>query len=236
MNKKMLVITFCVIAAVCLYMTVLAEYLTIEYLKSYQAEYSAYYQKNPITSLFTYTGLFILCTIISIPATAFLTIAAGALFGFIPGVLISMFSALSGAALAFLLARYVLGEALQRKYCDQLRTVNDGIEKEGAFYLFSLRVMPIMPFCVINFVMGLTRMKLLQYLVVTLIGITSWILIYVYAGTTLRNIRAIEDIISFEVFAALMLLGCFPLVMRRVIPAITAKFEKKSTKIKSELA
>lgn len=209
--------------AISLYFIGLDQYLSLSHLKSYQAEYAAYYHANPTISLIVYSALFILLTVISIPATAILTVAAGALFGFVPGVLISLFSAVTGAVLAFLLARHVLGEKLQRKYCDQLKIVNDGIDKEGAFYLFSLRVMPILPFCMINFLMGLTRMKLVQYATITSIGIIFWVCIYVYAGTTLRKIKEIGDIISWDVVVALILLGMFPWIMKRVMPMISAK-------------
>ncbi len=227
MTRKIWLFSGFIILLMTLYFAGLQSYMSLDVLKAYQAEYSTYYHRNPATSLILYSLLFIAFTIVSIPATAILTVAAGALFGFIPGVLISLFSAVTGAVFAFLLARHYLGEGLQEKYCDQLKLINDGVAQEGGFYLFSLRVMPIMPFCLINFLMGLTQMKLLKYVLITIIGALSWVVIYVYAGTTLRTIKSLEDIISTEVFMALILLGLFPLLMKKIIPLISEKKRKK---------
>ena len=220
MQKKIIITAFIIGSIIAAYFYYLDEYVTLTEIRHFLREAVLYYRDNPVTTIVVYSLLFIITTVLSIPATAVLTLIAGAMFGLVPGVLLVLFSATVGAVLSFLLARHFLGTRFQQKYKCQLDKINQGIEDEGNYYHFSLRVMPVLPFCVINILMGLTKMRLWNYTLITLAGIATWVIIYVYAGTMLRRIRSFEDIVSYEMAIAMILLGTFPIIMKKILSYI----------------
>src|SRR6185436_8870473 len=143
---------------------------------------------------------------------------AGAIFGLLWGVVIVSFASTIGATLAFLASRYLLRDWVQGRFGDKLKTINDGVEKEGAFYLFALRLVPAFPFFLINLVMGLTKMPTRTYFWVSQLGMLAGTIAYVYAGTQLGQFR-----ISAGLVGAFVILGVFPLVAKRILDALKAR-------------
>lgn len=223
MKQKIITAIIIVGAIICAYYLFLDQYVSVSELRAALSGLVEYYRAYPTATMLIFSMLFIILTVLSIPATAILTLTAGALFGLIPGIILTLISATAGAILSFLIARHFFGESIQKKYKCQLDGINEGIKNEGNYYLFSLRVMPVLPFCVINILMGLTKMRLWDYTLMTVTGITSWVVIYVYAGTMLRRIRSFDDIISYEMATALILLGIFPIAVKKLLSFIQKK-------------
>jgi len=148
---------------------------------------------------------------------------AGAVFGLLWGTLIVSFASTLGATLAFLVARFVLRDAVQGRFGDSLRSINNGIEKDGAFYLFALRLVPAFPFFVINLVMGLTPIRTLMFYLVSQVGMFPGTLVYVNAGTQLADIESLSDIASPSLLASFALLGVFPIIAKKVVAIVKAK-------------
>ena len=135
----------------------ISDYLQLEYLKNQRDEFSNFYETNPLATVTAYMLLYILTTALSLPGATILTLAGGAIFGLKIGTLVVSFASTIGASLAFLASRFILQESIEAKFGDRLKTINEGLNKDGAFYLFSLRLIPVVPFFVINLVMGLTN-------------------------------------------------------------------------------
>lgn len=152
-----------------------------------------------------------------------MSLAIGAVFGLFWGVLLVSFAASIGATLAFLAARFLLRDSVQRRFGKQLRVLNSGIEKDGGFYLFSLRLMPVFPFFLINLLMGLTPIRPRIFYVATQTGMLAANLIFVNAGTQLAKIDALSGILSPSLIASLTLLGIFPLFARILVNRLAAK-------------
>ncbi|HET7314423.1 TIGR04283 family arsenosugar biosynthesis glycosyltransferase, partial [Salinisphaera sp.] len=152
-----------------------------------------------------------------------MTLAGGALFGLVRGVLLVSFASSIGATLAFLAARFLLRDWVQKRYRRRLQAVNDGIEKDGAWYLFSLRLVPVFPFFVINLVMGLTPMRTVTFYAISQIGMLAGTVVYVYAGTRIAAIDHVADVFSPGLIAALVLLGLFPLIARKLMALFQAR-------------
>ena len=176
---------------------------------------------------FSSAGLFflgyMLATALSVPGAAVLTLAAGAIFGLWWGTLIASFASSAGATLAFLSARFLLRDAVQRRYGQRLKAFNDGIARDGAFYLLTLRLLPVVPFVLINLLMGLTPIRLWTYYWVSQLGMLPGALAYVYAGTQLARIGSPQDILSPGLLGAFVLLGMLPLLARKALVWLRAR-------------
>ena len=174
MDKKLLqrlLIVVAIIALVVLFKVLgLGQYLTLDYLKASQDKFAQLYTNHRFAVIAVYMAVYIIVTALSLPGAAVMTLAGGAMFGFWIGVLVVSFSSTIGATLACLVARFLLRDWVQNKFGEKLSAMNKGIENEGAFYLFSLRLVPIFPFFVINLAMGLTTMRLLTFYWVSQIG------------------------------------------------------------------
>jgi len=168
----------------------LGQYLSLDFFKSQQARIDAYYRAHPLRLGMIYFALYVGVTGLSLPGAAMMTLAAGAIFGLVWGTVIVSFASTLGAALAFLASRFLLRDAVQSRFGDKLKAINAGIEREGAFYLFMLRLVPAFPFFVINLVMGLTPMKTVTFYRVSQLGMLPGTLVYVNAGTQLARIDA----------------------------------------------
>ena len=155
-----------------------------------------------------------------IPFLSSINKIGGALFGFWKGVLIASFAAALGGTLAFWLSRFVLHDIVQRHFGERLAAVNAGVAKDGAFYLFSMRLVPVIPFFMINMVMGLTPMRTLTFYWVTQLGMLAGILVYVTAGTQLAEVEHLADILSPGLIGSLALLGLFPLLAKKALGLI----------------
>ncbi len=201
----------------------LQRYLTLTELKLRQADFESYYTQNRLLTLGLYFVLYIVVTALSLPGAAVMTLAGGALFGFFPALLVVSFASSIGATLAFLVSRFMLRDWVQRKFKNRLEALNKGIKKEGAFYLFTLRLVPIFPFFVINLVMGLTPMKPWTFYLVSQVGMLAGTAVYVNAGTQLGQLESLSGIISPEILLSFALLGIFPLIARKSVEFIKAQ-------------
>jgi pyruvate/2-oxoglutarate dehydrogenase complex dihydrolipoamide dehydrogenase (E3) component/uncharacterized membrane protein YdjX (TVP38/TMEM64 family) len=196
----------------------LRQYLSIEFFQARRADIESYVQANPVQAIGAYFLIYVAVTGLSLPGAAILTLVGGAIFGLVEGVVIVSFASTLGATLAFLASRYLLRDWVQGKFGDKLKPINDGVAREGAFYLFALRLVPAFPFFVINLVMGLTPIKTLTFYWVSQLGMFAGTIVYVYAGTQLGQFK-----ISAGLIGAFILLGIFPLVAKKVLDALKAR-------------
>ncbi len=197
-----------------------ARYFSLDYFKSQQAAIDTWYQAHPWQTALIYFLVYVAVTGLSLPGAALLTLAGGAIFGLLWGTLIVSFASSIGATLAFLASRFLFRDAIQRRFGDKLRTVNAGVEKEGAFYLFTLRLVPAFPFFLINLVMGLTPMKTWTFYWVSQIGMLLGTIVYVNAGTQLARIDSLRGILSLELIISFALLGVFPLAAKKIVDLV----------------
>jgi len=197
----------------------LGHFLSLAYLKSRQGELAALYGAKPLVVASAFFAVYVVATALSIPGAAVLTLAAGAIFGLFAGVVIVSFASSIGATLAFLASRHVLREAVQSRFGARLAEIDKGVASEGAFYLFTLRLVPVVPFFVINLALGLTKMKAATFYWVSQIGMLAGTLVYVNAGTQLARIESLNGIASPGIVGSFVLLGVFPLIARRIVAA-----------------
>ncbi|MBA2690555.1 MAG: FAD-dependent oxidoreductase, partial [Burkholderiales bacterium] len=200
----------------------LGQYLTPAFLKSRQAILEGYYAVNPWRTGLWFFAAYVAITAL-IPGAAVLTLAAGAVFGLVAGTLIASFASSIGATIAFLISRFLLRDAVQSKFGDKLTAMNKGVEKDGAFYLFTLRIVPAFPFFLINLLMALTPLPTRTFYWVSQVGMLAGTLVYVNAGTQLAKIDNLRDILSPGLVLSFTLLGIFPLVAKKVIEVIRTR-------------
>jgi len=201
----------------------LGQYLTLSYLKSQQQIFNDYYQNNRFSTLLIYFIVYIIVTALSLPGATVMTLAGGALFGLWTALIVVSFASSIGATLAFLASRFLLRDWVQKRFGDKLKAVNEGIEKDGAFYLFSLRLVPLFPFFMINLVMGLTPLKTCQYYIVSQLGMLAGTIVYVNAGTQLGQLESAGGILSPGLLISFILLGVFPLFAKRLLAVFQAR-------------
>ncbi len=198
----------------------LGRYLSFEQLKASQASFDQLYAQQPLTVAAVYFGVYVLATALSIPGAVIITLGGGAVFGLWQGLLLVSFASTLGATLAFLASRFVLREWVEARFGQRLADINAGVDKEGAFYLFTLRLIPVVPFFLINLLMGLTRMKTWTYYWVSQLGMLAGTAVYVNAGTQLAQLDSVRGILSPALLGSFVLLGIFPLLARRVVAAV----------------
>ncbi len=195
----------------------LGQYLTLEYFKSQQAIIEGYWQTYPVLVASVYFIIYVAVTAFSLPGALLMTLLGGAIFGLAWGTLIISFASTIGATLAFLVSRLLLRDMVQQRFGDKLRAANRGIEKDGAFYLFTLRLVPAFPFFIINLVMGLTPIKTWTYYWVSQVGMLAGTLVYVNAGTQLAKLESLSGILSPALLLSFTLLGIFPLLAKKLL-------------------
>lgn len=195
----------------------LQQYFTLETLKAKQMELLAYHQANPMITIGFYMLIYIAITALSLPGATILTLAGGGVFGVWLGTLIVSFASTIGATIAFLSARFLFRENVQQKFGQRLKTVDQGMEEEGAFYLFTLRLVPVVPFFMINLLMGLTPIKTRTFYWVSQIGMLAGTIVYVNAGTQLAKLESLSGILSPPLLGSFVLLGFFPLLTKKAL-------------------
>lgn len=195
----------------------LGRFFSLEYIKSSREAFQAVYAQHSLAVIAVYFLLYVLTTALALPAATVLTLIGGAVFGLIAGTVIISFASSIGAAIAFLIARYLLRDWVQSKFGHKLNKVNKGIEAEGAFYLFTLRLIPVFPFFMINTVMALTPMRLFTYYWVSQLGMFPATVVYVNAGKELGQLESLSGLLSPGLIASFVVLGVFPLFMKMVI-------------------
>ena len=192
-------------------------YFTLANLQVQRSAIISYYDSQPILAVLIYGLIYVIITGLSLPGATILTLAGGALFGLFWGTVIVSFASSIGATVAFLAARYLFRDSVERQFGDTLKKINDGIAKDGAYYLFTLRLVPLIPFFGINLIMGLTSMKTSTYYWVSQVGMLAGTLVYVNAGTRLAEIKSLSDISSPLLIFSFLLLGIFPLAAKKLV-------------------
>ncbi|ENM5740320.1 TVP38/TMEM64 family protein [Vibrio mimicus] len=223
MNRK-LIIALILIAIAALLVTQFSQYLTLEVAKAKQAELASYIDAHLLQATLIYFVVYVLLTAFSIPGATVVTLLGAALFGFWLSLLLASFASTIGATLAFLSSRFLLRDWVQSKFAEKLLTINQGVERDGAFYLLSLRLIPVFPFFLINLVMGLTPISTWRYYWVSQLGMLPGTAVYLNAGTQLAEISSLGEIISLPVLASFVLLGVFPIVVKWLM----GKFQQRS--------
>jgi uncharacterized membrane protein YdjX (TVP38/TMEM64 family) len=198
----------------------LGQYLSLDNFKASQADIVAAKDANPALYIAGFFLLYVAVTGLSIPGAAIMTLVAGALFGVVLGTLIVSFASTMGATLAFLSSRYLLRDWVQGKFGERLRAVDDGLEKDGAFYLFTLRLIPVFPFFVINLLMGLTRIKTGTFFWVSQIGMLPATIVFVNAGTQISRIDSTAGLLSPTLIASFVALALFPWAAKGIVAVV----------------
>ena len=205
----------------------LQKYMTLEYIKSSKAFFISSYEKNPILVLGSYFLSYIVITAFSLPGAVWMTLGGGAFFGLFAGTVIVSFASSVGATLAMLIARFLLRDWVQSRFEKQMQIINAGINTDGGFYLFTLRLVPAVPFFVINMGMGLTPLRAGTFYWVSQIGMLPGTLVYINAGSELGKIQSVGEILSPTLIASFVLLGTFPLLVKKMLAFIEKRRRKK---------
>ncbi|HXG99334.1 MAG TPA: FAD-dependent oxidoreductase [Sphingomicrobium sp.] len=215
MNRGKLALLLLLLAAIAAFFVFdLSTYLTLDNLKSRQSDIATLLERRPFAIIASFLLLYVAVTALSLPGATILTLAAGAIFGLWLGTLIASLASVIGASLAFLSSRYLLRDWVKARFGRRVEAIDQGIEKDGAFYLLTLRLIPAFPFFLINLAMGLTAMKLAIFAVVSQIGMLPGTLVFVNAGTQLARIESTSDILSPTLIGSFVLLGLFPLIAK----------------------
>ena len=215
--KRLLIIAALAALVAAYFFFGLGDYLTVEGIKQVAGDVGAYYERNPAQVIAGFFLVYVAVAAASLPGAAVMTLAAGALFGVLVGTIIVSFASTLGATLAFLASRYVLRDGIEARFGERLRTVNQGLERDGAFYLFTIRMIPLFPFFVVNLVMGLTRIGTWTFAWVSQVGMLLGTIVYVNAGTQLARIDSLSGIASPAVLASFALLGIAPWFAKAII-------------------
>jgi pyruvate/2-oxoglutarate dehydrogenase complex dihydrolipoamide dehydrogenase (E3) component/uncharacterized membrane protein YdjX (TVP38/TMEM64 family) len=222
-RKKLLLIGALLVLIALFFAFDLGRFLSLDTLQSRQLEFAALYAERPLIVIAAYFVIYVAVTALSLPGAAIMTLAGGAIFGLWVGTLIVSFASTTGATLAFLTSRYLLRESVQARFSARIAEIDKGIEKDGAFYLFTLRLVPLVPFFIINLVMGITRMRVVVFSGVSQLGMLAGTAVFVNAGTQLAKIESLRGILSPAVLGSFVLLGVFPLIAKQLVAAAQAR-------------
>ena len=222
-KKKLIIVALLVLLVAAFFAFDLGRFLSLEYIKSRQAEFTALAADRPLLVGGAFFAIYVAVCALSLPGAAIMTLAAGAIFGLLMGTVIVSFASSIGATLAFLVSRYVLRDSVQSRFGARLADIDKGIQKEGAFYLFTLRLVPLFPFFVINLLMGLTKMKAATFYWVSQLGMFAGTVVYVNAGTQLAKIDSLKGILSPGLLGSFVLLGIFPLIAKKIVDTVKAR-------------
>ncbi len=223
MKKFIAAILLLLLAIIGLKYLGLEKYLTFEFLKLNQENFALYYQGHKILTVTVFFLTYILITSLSIPGATLMTLLGGFLFGNLLGVTLVSFASSIGATFAFLISRYFFGEFFRKKFGRLNKEINEGIEKDGVFYLLSLRLIPIFPFWLVNLSLGLTAMRASLFYIISQIGMLPATLVYVNAGTQLSFIENPRDILSLKLILSFSLLGIFPFIAKWFLKVLKRK-------------
>lgn len=234
MFKKILLLVIAISLVALFFHYDLNQLLTLEGLKGSMDQFGEWREQSPILIIGGFFALYVLVAALSLPGAAILTLAAGALFGLVEGFIIVSFASSIGALLAFLVSRYLLRESIKKKFPERLKAIDEGVQREGAFYLFTLRLVPVFPFFLVNLLMGVTGIKAWTFYWVSQLGMLAGTVVYVNAGTQLADIESLSGILSPKLIFSFVLLGLLPLIGKAVVNKIKQrKVYKKWQKPKS---
>ena len=201
----------------------LGRYFQLEFFRSKQSAIEEFRSASPLAAAGIFFAIYVAVTGLSVPGAAILSLAVGAVFGLLWGTLIVSFASSMGATLAFLSSRFLFREWVRSRFGDRLRAIDAGLEKEGAFYLFALRLVPAFPFVLVNLLMGLTPIRTRTFYWVSQIGMLPATIVYVNAGTQLATIKSISGILSPALIGSLVLIGIFPLAAKYVVGSLKGR-------------
>ncbi|XXJ19803.1 TVP38/TMEM64 family protein [Desulfovibrio caledoniensis] len=195
----------------------LGRFFSLDYLKQSREQFRNLYEVHTFLVLGAYFLIYVTVAALGLPAATVVTLAGGALFGLWVGVVVVSLASTLGACLAFLVSRYVLRDSVRRRFGDKLSRIDRGVEEEGIFYLFTLRLIPIFPFFVVNALMGLTPMRLLSYAWVSQVGMLPATVVYVNAGKELGRLDSLSGLLSPSLILSFAALGLFPLAVKKAL-------------------
>jgi pyruvate/2-oxoglutarate dehydrogenase complex dihydrolipoamide dehydrogenase (E3) component/uncharacterized membrane protein YdjX (TVP38/TMEM64 family) len=218
--RKVLLLVAVLLGIVAFFALGLDRYFSLAFLKESQASLATLREQQPLQLALGFFLVYVAVTALSLPGAVIVTLAGGAIFGLGWGLLLVSFASSVGATLAFLTARFLLRDSVQSRFGQRLAEMDKGIQKDGAFYLFTLRLIPVVPFFVINLLMGLTQMKTWTYYWVSQLGMLAGTAVYVNAGTQLGQLDSLQGILSPGLLGSFVLLGLFPLMARKVVEAV----------------
>ncbi len=221
--KKIVLLGVLLVIVIVFFQFDLGQYLTLDYIKAQQQQIDQFYQQHRVLTLLGFFLLYIVITGASLPGAAVMTLAAGAIFGIVNGVVLVSFASTIGASIAFLVSRYLFRESVQSRFARTLNSINAGIDRDGAFYLFALRLVPAFPFFAINLAMGLTSLRLWTFFWVSQLGMLAGTIVYVNAGTQLAQIESASGIFSSEIILSFLLLAMLPFIGRKIIELIRTR-------------
>ena len=222
-RARVLILATIVVLVAAFFFFDLSRYFSLEYFKTQQAAINDFYTANPLATAAIYFAIYVAVAGLSLPGAVPMTLVGGAIFGLLWGTVIISFASSLGATLAFLAARFVLRDSIQARFGDKLAAINRGIEKDGPFYLFTLRLVPAFPFFVINLAMGLTPIRTWTFYWVSQIGMLAGTLVYVNAGTEIARIESLRGILSPGLIISFTLLGVFPLFAKWIVNTVKAR-------------
>jgi uncharacterized membrane protein YdjX (TVP38/TMEM64 family) len=223
MMKKAILVLIIVGAITAYFLFDLGQYLSLESFKARQAEIVAAKDASPLLYVAGFFLLYVAITGLSIPGAAIMSLVAGALFGLVLGSVIVSFASTIGATLAFLSSRYLLRDWVQSKFGERLRAIDDGLAKDGAFYLFTLRLIPVFPFFVINLLMGLTRIKTWTFFWVSQLGMLAATIVFVNAGTQISQIESTSGLLSPALIGSFVALALFPWAAKGLLAMVNRR-------------
>jgi uncharacterized membrane protein YdjX (TVP38/TMEM64 family) len=211
----------------------LSQYLSLDYLKSSRDSLAQLYAENTLVVIAAYFCIYVLVTSLSLPGAAVMTLAGGAVFGLVTGTIIVSFASTIGATLACIVSRYLLQDWVQSRFGEKLATINEGLEKEGAFYLFTMRLIPAFPFFLINLAMGLSKLPVRTFYWVSQLGMLPGTIVYVNAGKELGKIDSLGSILSPSLLISFALLGLLPITLKKLIALYRRKRGPSKTQVQS---
>ena len=218
MNTRKLIIAVLLLVGIGAFFALdLGRYFSLAFVKESQASFAALYAERPVLLALGFFAAYVAVTALSLPGAAIMTLAAGASFGLVMGTVLVSFASTLGATLAMLAARYLLRDSIQARFGRRLEDINKGIEKEGAFYLLTLRLIPLIPFFMLNLIMGLTRIRTWTFFWVSQLGMFAGTVVYVNAGTQIAKIDSLQSIASPALLGSFVLLGVLPLAVNKVL-------------------
>jgi len=221
--SKIIILVIIVALITTFFMFDLQQYLTLDALKAKQGDIESYRSMHPILAVIIYGLVYVAVTGLSLPGAAILTLLGGAVFGLFWGTIIVSFASTIGATLAFIAARFLFRDTVKSRFGSRMKAVDEGIARDGAFYLFTLRLVPVFPFFMINLTMGLTTLKVRTFYWVSQIGMLAGTVVYVNAGTQLAKIDSLSGILSPALLGSFVLLGLFPLIAKKIVSSIQTK-------------
>ncbi|MCY4143303.1 MAG: VTT domain-containing protein [Gammaproteobacteria bacterium] len=227
MKPPQIILVLVVVSVVVLFFALdISDYFSLAYLQEQRAKLVEFYSENPVVTILLFALVYIGLTSLSIPSATGLTLLAGAIFDLVTGVIVVSIVSTVGAGLAFLLARYLFRDVVQNKFATQLGPINDGIDRDGIFYLFAIRLVPTIPYFVVNAAMGLTTIKFWSFVWVSQIGMLATTIVFVNAGSQLGQLESLSGILSPTLIVALVLLGIFPLVAKWTVSYLRSRRQR----------